>query len=159
MLKHGGRLAVSDVVTIRVSRNTELMARRGELDGFAGAMTRLRETYDSLNENWPLGWSPDELIDGMQSGDRLTYHPETAARELSHYHDVLPQAQNQVQAMTKGLTQEQMEKVAARVGQDWRSDVVKKKMGEYNERVGRAANEINDINAQSRSQATASAAQ
>ena len=52
-----------------------------------------------------------------------------------------------------------MEKVAARVGQDWRSDVVKKKMGEYNERVGRAANEINDINAQSRSQATASAAQ
>ena len=153
------QLAVSDVVTIRVSRNTELMARRGELDGFAGAMTRLRETYDSLNENWPLGWSPDELIDGMQSGDRLTYHPETAARELSHYHDVLPQAQNQVQAMTKGLTQEQMEKVAARVGQDWRSDVVKKKMGEYNERVGRAANEINDINAQSRSQATASAAQ
>ena len=146
-------LAVSDVVTIHVSRNVELMARRGELDGFAGAMTRLRETYDSLNETWPLGWSPDELIEAMQSGDRLTYHPELAAKELPHYREVLPRAQAQVQAMTKGLTQEQMEKVAARVGQDWKSDAAKKKITEYNERVGRAATEINDINSESRSQA------
>ena len=135
------------------------MARRGELDGFAGAMTRLRETYDSLNETWPLGWSPDELIDAMQSGDRLTYHPESAAKELSHYREVLPRAQAQVQAMTNGLTQEQMEKVAARVGQDWKSDAAKKKISEYNERVGRAATEISDINNESRSQAAATGAQ
>ena len=61
--------------------------------------------------------------------------------------------------MTNGLTQEQMEKVAARVGQDWKSDAAKKKISEYNERVGRAATEISDINSESRSQAAASGAQ
>jgi len=153
------RMPVSGVVTIRVSRNTQLVARRGELDGFAGAMTRLRETYDSLNETWPLGWSPDDLIDSMQSERRLTYHPETAGKEVAHYRNVLPKAQSQVQAMTKGLSQEQMEKIATRVGQDWRSDVVKKKVAEYNDRVGRAATEINDINNSGTSQAAASRAQ
>ena len=149
------RLPVAGVVTIRVNRSNELVARRAELDGFAGAMTRLRETYDSLNETWPLGWSPDELIDSMQSGDRLTYHPETAGKEIAHYRDVLAKAQSQVQAMTKGLSQDQMEKVATRVGQDWRSDVVKKKVSEYNDRVGRAAMEISDIGNETKSQAAA----
>jgi hypothetical protein len=141
---------VTTAVTIQIRRAPELTTRRGELDGFAGAMTRLRETYDSLNETWPLGWSPDELIDAMQSGDRLTYHPELAGKEIAHYREVLPQAQSQVQAMTKGLSQEQMEKVAARVGQDWKSDAAKKKITEYNERVGRAAAEISDINSGTR---------
>jgi hypothetical protein len=139
------RAPVTAAVTIQIRRTPELSPRRSELEGFAGAMTRLRETYDSLNETWPLGWSPDELIDAMQSGDRLTYHPELAAKEIAHYREVLPQAQSQVQAMTKGLSQEQMEKVAARVGQDWKSDAAKKKITEYNERVGRAAAEISDI--------------
>jgi hypothetical protein len=146
-------------VNVRLVRSPELVARRGELDGFAGAMTRLRETYDSLNETWPLGWSPDELIDAMQSGGRLTYHPESAAQELAHYQEVLTQAQSQVQALTKGLSQEQMEKVATRVGQDWKSDAAKKKISEYNDRVGRAATEINDINSESKSQASAAGRQ
>ena len=152
------RLPVSSTVTVRIGRSAELVARRSQLDGFAGAMTRLRETYDSLNETWPLGWSPDELIDAMQSGDRLTYHPESAAKELTHYQDVLAQAQSQVQAMTKGLSQEQMQKVAERVGQDWKSDAAKRKITEYNDRVGRAATEINDIKSESRSQAAANGA-
>lgn len=153
------RLPVSSVITIRVSRNADLVARRGELDGFAGAMTRLRETYDSLNETWPLGSSPDNLIDAMQSGRRLTYHPVTASKEIAHYRDVLPKAQAQVRAMTKGLSQEQMEKIATRVGQDWRSDVVKKKVSEYNDKVARAATEINDIGSESKSQAAGSGAE
>ena len=139
--------AVTSTTTIHVRRAPELVARRSELDGFAGAMTRLRETYDSLNETWPLGWSPDELIDSMQSGDRLTYHPELAGKELTHYHEVLPRAVAQVQAMTKGLSQEQMQTIATRVGQDWKSDAANRKITEYNQRVGRAAAEILDINA------------
>jgi len=100
-----------------------------------------------LNQTWPLGWSPDELIDAMQSGDRLSYHPEAAGKEIAHYRDVLSQAQNQVQALSKGFNQEQMEKIAARVGQDWKSDAAKKKLSEYNERVGRALAEIMDVSA------------
>ncbi|HVH85765.1 MAG TPA: TIM-barrel domain-containing protein [Terriglobales bacterium] len=141
------RIPVTSTVTVHVRRTPELVARRSELDGFAGAMTRLREAYDSLNETWPLGWSPDELIDAMQSGDRLGYHPETVAKEIAHYREVLPQAQNQVLALTKGFNKEQMEKIASRVGQDWKSDSAKKKLTEYNERVGRALAEISDVNA------------
>ena len=150
---------VSSTVTVQVRRSPYLVARRKELDGFAGAMTRLREAYDSLNETWPLGWSPDELIDAMQSGDRLSYYPHDAAKEITHYDEVLSKAQEQVQALTKGLSQEQMEKVAARVGQDWRSDVVKKKIAEYNDRVARAAAEIADIQAHSAAQAHAGGAE
>src|SRR5205807_8404611 len=110
------RLPVSNTVTLRIHRNADLMSRRGELDGFAGAITRLRETYDSLNETWPLGWSPDELIDAMQSGDRLTYHPESASEELTHYREVLAKAVDQVQALTKGFTEDQQMQIAKRVG-------------------------------------------
>ena len=153
------RAPVTSSVTIQIRRTPELVARRNELDGFAGAMTRLRESYDTLNQTWPLGWSPDELIDAMQSGDRLTYHPESASKEIAHYREVLPQAQGQVQALTKGFSQEQMEKIATRVGQDWKSDAAKKKITEYNDRVGRALAQIGDINNGAQSQAAARGAQ
>src|SRR5205085_11252181 len=153
------RAPVTSSVTIQIRRTPELVARRNELDGFAGAMTRLRESYDTLNQTWPLGWSPDQLIDAMQSGDRLTYHPESASKEIAHYREVLPQAQGQVQALTKGFSQEQMEKIATRVGQDWKSDAAKKKITEYNDRVGRALAQIGDINNGAQSQAAARGAQ
>ncbi|HWC17970.1 MAG TPA: TIM-barrel domain-containing protein, partial [Terriglobales bacterium] len=151
------RVPVTTTVAVQVRHSPELLARRRELDGFAGAMTRLREAYDSLNQTWPLGWSPDDLIDAMQCGDRLSYHPETAAKEIAHYHDVLPQAQNQVQALSKGFNQEQMDKIATRVGQDWKSDAAKKKLAEYNQRVGRALAEISDVNAGATQAATGGA--
>ena len=46
-------------MTIEVRRGGGLTARRGELDGFAGAMTRLRGAYDALNQTWPVPAPPD----------------------------------------------------------------------------------------------------
>src|SRR5262249_36293842 len=135
----------TNAVTVRVRRASELVARRAELEGFAGAMTRLRESYDTLNQNWPLGWSPDELIDAMQSGDRLTYRPRSASAELSHYHEVLNKAITEVQAMTQGFSTEEKEQIVKRVGQDWKSDEARKKIADYDSRVARAAAEISDI--------------
>jgi len=80
-------------VVIEVRRATGLTARRGELDGFNGAMARLRATYDALNTTPPLAAPPDLLVNAMQSGDRLGYHPEDAQKEIAHFHEVLPQAQ------------------------------------------------------------------
>jgi alpha-glucosidase (family GH31 glycosyl hydrolase) len=80
-------------VIVEVRRATGLTARRGELDGFAGAMTRLRGAYDALHATWPVSDPPDVRVDAMQSGDRLGYHPERAAEEIAHFHDVLPKAQ------------------------------------------------------------------
>jgi alpha-glucosidase len=59
-------------------------------------MNRLRATYDALNVMSRMGAPPDPLVDAMQTGDRLSYHPETATEEVAHFHAVLPQAQSAV---------------------------------------------------------------
>jgi alpha-glucosidase len=90
--------SVSDRVTVEIHRAAGLTARRSELDGFAGSMTRLRAAYDALQQSWPVASPPDALIDAMQSGDRLGYHPERAVEEIAHFHAVLPKAQAAVAA-------------------------------------------------------------
>lgn len=77
------RFGVATTVTLEVKYDSKLASQRGLLDSFAGKMTRLRETYDILNSMWPAGWTPDALVDAMQTGDRIRYHPETAAAELA----------------------------------------------------------------------------
>jgi alpha-glucosidase (family GH31 glycosyl hydrolase) len=85
--------SVESKVTVVVRRAAGLTARRGELDGFAGAMTRLRGAYDSMHVTWPVSDPPDVLTDAMQTGDRLGYHPERAADEIAHLREVLPKVQ------------------------------------------------------------------
>jgi alpha-glucosidase len=99
------RRSVSEKVIIEVRRAPGLTARRNELDGFAGAMTRLRAAYDALQQTWPVSSPPDLLIDAMQTGDRLGYHPERAVQQIEHFHDVLPQAQAAVAADASGFAQ------------------------------------------------------
>jgi len=59
-------------------------------------MTRLRAAYDAMQQTWPVSAPPDALIDVMQTGDRLGYHPERAAEEIAHFHEELPKAQSAV---------------------------------------------------------------
>ncbi len=92
-----GSFAVTSRVRIHVHRQKGLFARRSELDGFAGKMSRLREAYDTLNSVWPVTWSPDALIDAMQTGDRLTYHPENIQAEIAHFPPVYAQAVSWIQ--------------------------------------------------------------
>jgi hypothetical protein len=79
-----------------VHRAVGLTARRSELDGFNGAMARLRGTYDALNMAPPAATPPDMLVEAMQFGDRMGYHPENAQKEIAHFHQLLPQAQDAV---------------------------------------------------------------
>jgi alpha-glucosidase (family GH31 glycosyl hydrolase) len=88
--------AVDQKVTIKVHRADGLTARRRELDGFPGAMVRLRAAYDAVNTMSRMTAPPDPLVDAMQSGDRLGYHPEKAVEEVAHFRAVLPQAQSAV---------------------------------------------------------------
>ena len=97
--------SVSEKVTVEVRRAPGLTARRNELDGFAGAMTRLRGAYDALQQTWPVGAPPDPLIDAMQTGDRLGYHPDHAVDEIAHLHQVLPQAQAAVAGLAATFVQ------------------------------------------------------
>jgi len=94
---HCFRLA--DVVTFTMRIDPEMARNRSMLDGFAGKITRLRETYDILNATWPAGWSPDSLIDAMQTGDRISYHPETAFAEVSGLPTKLAGLVKEIEAM------------------------------------------------------------
>jgi len=80
-------------VVVEVRRAAGLMAKRGDLDGFSGTITRLRGAYDAMNETNPISEPPDVLVDAMQTGDRLSYHPETAVEEIARLHEELPKAQ------------------------------------------------------------------
>ncbi len=97
--------SVDQKVTIEVRRADGLTARRSELDGFAGAMVRLRGAYDAVNVMSRMLATPDPIVDAMQSGDRLSYHPEKAVEELAHFHATVPQAQNAIATADKDLRQ------------------------------------------------------
>ncbi len=97
--------SVAAKVTVVVRRADGLTARRGELDGFAGSMTRLRDAYDALQQTWPVAAPPDPLIDAMQTGDRLGYHPEFATDEITHFHVAVLEAQSAVAALDRTFAQ------------------------------------------------------
>jgi hypothetical protein len=109
-------------VIVEVRRATGLTARRGELDGFAGAMTRLRGAYDALHATWPVSDPPDVLVDAMQSGDRLGYHPERAAEEIAHFHDVLRKAQAAIYEIGATFADRMNDYAKRMAGSNWRPE-------------------------------------
>jgi alpha-glucosidase len=76
-------------VTIVVSRDPASMSKTALLDGFAGKMTSLRHAYDAVNGLWPI----DDLVTAMQTGDRITYHPENAATEVARLGELIRSSQ------------------------------------------------------------------
>lgn len=96
---------------VRVHRTEYRVAHREELDGFAGKMERLREAYDTLNQTFPLGWSPDSLIDAMQTGDRLSYSPKSIDREVEQLQTIMPKAVEDVELMKTSISPEAQAKV------------------------------------------------
>lgn len=139
------RVAVTAPVTVRVRRSAALFSRRGELDGFAGAMTRLREAYDTLNQTFPIAWSPEELVDVMQTGDRLSYYPQQAGDQLQHYREMLPQAKAKVKELETLPGQEELVELARRFKVDPNSELVQGKVSEFKGAVARAAAALADV--------------
>ena len=139
------RTDVTGAIMIRVFRSAELFSRREELDGFAGEMTRLREAYDELNQTWPIAWTPDELIDAMQTGDRLGYFPQQAGEQLAHYREVLPKAVAKVKTFDKPPSQAELDALARRFNVDPNSEMVRKKVAEFKDHVARAEAALADI--------------
>ena len=95
--------STSAKVTLEIRWTEGLTARRNELDGFVGIMTRLRGTYNALNDTLPVSSPPDILVEAMQTGDRLGYHPERAVEEIAHLKKILPQAQAAVATIDAGF--------------------------------------------------------
>jgi alpha-glucosidase len=115
--------SVATKVTIEVRRDPSLIARRSELDGFAGAMTRLRGAYEAMQQTWPVSDPPDVLIDALQTGDRLRYHHENAREEIARFHDLLPKAKTAI-AQIRATFAPRMEEYAKRLmASNWRPAV------------------------------------
>jgi hypothetical protein len=138
-------LPVTSRVVIRVHRSAALVARSAELDGFAGLIARLHEAYDSLNQLWPLGWSPDALEDAMQTGDRLHYRPQTAGAEFTHLQSVLPQAVAEVQEMAKPMDEAAQKRVLEIVGSDAKSPAAIDRVQKYQALTARALAQVEDV--------------
>jgi alpha-glucosidase len=113
--------AVASKVIVEVRRGAGLTAHRGELDGFAGAMTRLRGAYDAMHQTWPVSEPPDTLIDAMQTGDRLSYHPERAEQEIAHLREVLPKAQAAVATIDAGFAKGVDDYLKSEFANNWRA--------------------------------------
>jgi alpha-glucosidase len=114
--------SVASKVTVEVRRAPGMTARRDELDGFAGAMTRLRAAYDAVNQTWPVVDPPESLVDAMQTGDRLSYRPETAAEELAYFRLVLPKARAAVDEIGAGFDQRMKNYVMRLTASNWRPE-------------------------------------
>jgi alpha-glucosidase len=134
-------------LTIQVRRSAALISRRAELDGFAGAMTRLREAYDTLNQTWPISWSPDDLIDGMQTGDRLSYEPQLAGEQISRLHAILPKVSASIDALGKNTTEQERQALAERLNREYQQQGAEKMVADYQERLARAKAAVADITA------------
>ena len=115
--------SVESKISIEIRRPAGSIARRDDLDGFAGSMTRLRGAYDELQRIWPISTPPDLLIDAMQTGDRLSYHPENAMAEIEHFRQVVLDAQTAVEAMQPGFAQRLDEYVKRLTADELRSKI------------------------------------
>ena len=82
-------------ITIVVTRDPQWLADTNLLDGFAGKLTALRRAYDLMNSTWPV----DDLVAAMQTGDRISYHPETALGELQRLPRLMRSALDAVHTM------------------------------------------------------------
>jgi hypothetical protein len=92
-------LSTAAGVTIEVHRAAGMTARRNELDDFAGTMARLRGAYDELQKLGPAANTPEAVIVAMQTGDRISYHPEHTADEVAQLRAAVTEAQDSVSAL------------------------------------------------------------
>jgi alpha-glucosidase len=134
----------TDTVSIVVRRSSQLWHRRAELDNFAGTMTRLREAYDTLNQAWPYGWSPDDLVDAMQTGDRLTYHPDLAGEQIPRLQSLLPKVVASVNELGTSNA-EQRQALADRLTKEYKSDQPQKNLDKYQDILARAKGALADV--------------
>ena len=134
------RFSTGDTVTVKLRIDAQLAQNRSTLDGLEGKLARLRETYDILNAAWPAAGSPDLLIDAMQTGDRIGYHPETAFAEVSGLSTKLSGLTKIIDAMHATETSPAF----AMMNQDKKYQ--SQKLEEYNGLINTALAHIADIN-------------
>ena len=97
--------SVNAKVVVEVQRANGRVAERAELDGFPGAMTRLREVEDALQQTGPVAGPSIALRDALQTGDLISYYPERIDGALKHFHEQVAKANADVAQLDKEFEQ------------------------------------------------------
>jgi len=132
--------ALTQGLEIRIRRAAGSEGRRELWDGFAGAIARLRGAYEALNQDWPHTWSPDVLIEAWQTGDRLSYRPETAAAESVRFPALYGQALAAVAELVAeaNVSDQDLVKRVLGLPDNWRTESGAQQAARYRTAVCRA---------------------
>jgi alpha-glucosidase len=98
-------VSVNAKVVLEVQRAKGRVAERDELDGFAGAMTRLRGVEDALQQTGPVAGPSIALRDALQTGDLISYYPGRIDGALKHFHEQVAKANADVSQLDKEFEQ------------------------------------------------------
>lgn len=75
----------------------------------------------------------------------MSYYPDTAAKVMAHYREVLPKAKAKVDALAKaGIGEAQKAALVKSLGDRWETPEVKAALADYPNKVARAQAEISD---------------
>jgi hypothetical protein len=81
----------------------------------------------------------------MQSGDRLSYTPQAAGQELSHFRQVLTQARAEVHQAAQGLPPEEQKALETSKNHPLNNQSGQKMMADYKMRTAKADALVSDI--------------
>jgi len=95
---------VNTSVIIVFHRKTGMLQQRALLNGFPGAIERLRTSLGLLNSTWPVVLPPNVLIEAAQTGNRIGYAPSTALTEMQQFADQYRQALASVTELHKATS-------------------------------------------------------
>ncbi len=92
------RSPVTETVEIVVTPAVASPGVERAVDGFAGRLVRLARAMEGLNRTWPTGWSPDALVEAVQTGRRIEVDPASAPREVAALVDRWPAIVQEIRA-------------------------------------------------------------
>jgi alpha-glucosidase (family GH31 glycosyl hydrolase) len=136
--------AVSEEIRVEVRRPAGSIGDRTQLDGFAGSITRLHSAYDAINHQWPLAWSPDPLVDALQTGDRISYHPATASAELSRFMQKYTAAQAAVKQLFDNTAAQPHKTPAEQIAKGVDASVIDQRIESYRTALESALAQLKD---------------
>jgi alpha-glucosidase (family GH31 glycosyl hydrolase) len=95
---------VNASVTFSFHRAHGISTQRALLNGFPGALERLKKSLDLLNASWPTALPPNILIEAAQTGDRIGYQPASAQTEVSAFWDQYRESQAAIAMLRKSAS-------------------------------------------------------
>jgi alpha-glucosidase len=105
------RFGVRQKVEVLVEMPKDLESRVDLINGFPMKRARLEWAMNQINTQWPGQWSPDQLVQLVQTGNRMEIDPKSAGKELEKFQRGIPEVIETINKM--GLAPEVLRKVLA----------------------------------------------